>query len=136
MKRAGFLDRRGSESVEVAVALPLIVVLLFVGLECGWMLLRSIQLDHAARVGAREASLHAATATAVETRIAAALDGTGIASASVQIDPADPELAAPGDVITVRVSVDYSDVHLLGLSAIMPLPQSLEGRASMVREPE
>lgn len=134
--RIGFRDRRGSESVEVAVALPLIVVVLFVGLECGWMVLRSVQLDHAARVGAREAALHAATASAVETRIATALQGTGINGASVQIEPADPEMAAPGDVITVRVSVDYSDIHLLGLSAIMPLPHSLEGRASMVREPE
>lgn len=136
MKPSCLSSRRGSESVEVAVALPLVVVVLFVGLESGWMVLRSLQLDHAARVGAREAALHAATAAAVESRVTAALQGTGIAAASVLIDPTDPALAAPGDVITVRVSVDYSDVHLLGLSGIMPLPQSLEGRASMVREPE
>jgi len=32
--------------------------------------------------------------------------------------------------------VDYSEVKLLGLSGIMPLPTALHGRASMVREPD
>lgn len=136
MTRRALRNRRGSESVEVAVALPLMVIVLFVGLECGWLVLRSVQLDHAARVGAREAALHRATAAAVQSRVTTALNGTGITNASVQIDPADPEQVEPGQPITVRVTVDYSDVKLLGLGRLMPLPTTLQGRASMVREPE
>ena len=97
--------RRGVESIELMLALPVLLLVIFAGFEYGWAILRSIQLDHAARVGAREAALSGATAAA----------GT-----SIQID----------------VRVEYSTVQLLGLSRLMPLPESLRGRASMVREPD
>jgi hypothetical protein len=35
----------------------------------------------------------------------------------------------------VEVEVGYADVRLLGLAALMPLPENVSGRASMVREP-
>ncbi len=128
--------RRGAESIEAAIVLPIMLLVLFSGIEYGWAVLRSVQLDHAARLGAREAALSGATAADIQSRVNASLAGLGIQGAQVVVDPSRPEAVAPGTPITVRVEVQYSQVGLLGLRSLMPLPASLEGRASMVREPE
>ena len=114
----------------------MLLFVLFAGFELGWALLRSIQIDHAARLGAREASLYGSTAMSVQSRVLENLQGSGIDTATITIDPADPSAAEPGDAISVEVVVDYDDVELLGLSGLMPLPESLSGRASMVKEPD
>lgn len=128
--------RRGIETVELAITLPVLLFVLFAGFELGWAVLRTIQLDHAARVGAREASLYGSTSLSVEQRVLAALDDAGISSASITVDPADPSAADAGDAVSVEVRVDYADVELLGLGSLMPLPDALRGKASMVKEPE
>ena len=128
--------RRGAETVELTVALPILLLVIFAGFEYGWMILRSIQIDHAARLGARQSALSGATADSIEDSIRASLNGVGIPSATISLTPPDPSSADAGTSITVEVQVDYSNVQLLGLSSFMPLPQTLRGRASMVREPD
>jgi Flp pilus assembly protein TadG len=135
-RRAGRHARRGIESIEAAIALPLILLVIFSGFEYSWALLRTVQLDHAARLGARHAALDGSTAVAVQTRVGDSLEALGISGAQVTIDPAQPELAAPGTAISVRVEVPYGSVGLLGLNRLMPLPSSISGHASMIREPE
>ena len=136
LRRARKLKRRrGIESIEVMVALPLILLVLYGGFEYGWMVLRSIQLDHAARVGAREASLDSASITTVDAVVQSVLSNAGITGAVVELSPTDPAGAMMGDVVTVSVDVDYGQVQLLGLSNFMPLPESLHGEASMIKEP-
>ena len=66
----------------------------------------------------------------------AALDDAGISTATISVSPADPSAADAGDAISVEVRVNYGDVELLGLGGLMPLPTSLRGQASMVKEPE
>ena len=128
--------RRGIESIEAAIALPLVLMVLFSGFEYSWALLRTVQLDHAARLGARHGALDGSTAGDVHARVADALASLGISGAQVTVEPAQPELAAPGTAISVRIEVSYSNVGLLGLDRLMPLPSSIRGHASMVREPE
>lgn len=128
--------RRGVESFEAAVTLPVVLMVVFSGFEYAWALVRTVQLDHAARVGARCAALDGSTAADVQARVMTALESLGISGAQVTIEPPQPEGAAPGTAISVRVEVDYSSVGLLGLHRLMPLPNSLRGEASMVREPE
>ncbi|MFM7260403.1 MAG: TadE/TadG family type IV pilus assembly protein [bacterium] len=128
--------RRGIETVELALALPVLLFVIFAGFEYGWAVLRTVQLDHAARVGAREASLHGSDAMSVEQRVLGALEALGIDNASITVTPADPEGASAGEAISVEVQVRYEDVQLLGLSDFMPLPSHLRGKASMVKEPE
>ena len=128
--------RRGVETIEVAIALPLLLIVIFAGFEYGWAILRSIQTDHVAREGARVAALHGATAGEVEARVLAALDDAGIVDATVAIEPGDPGLVPPGLPISVRVAAPYRSNRLLGLANLMPLPQELVGRASMVKEPD
>jgi Flp pilus assembly protein TadG len=134
--RSRFLAcERGAESAESVVALPLIVIVIFTGLEYGWLALRSLQVDAAARAGARQAALAGIGASDVEDAVSNALRRSGINSGTVTITPADPAQAEAGDVVSVEVAVTYSDVGLVGLGGLMPLPESLTGRAAMVREP-
>lgn len=128
--------RRGAEAIEAAIALPILLIVLFSGFEYSWALVRAIQLDHAARLGAREAALSGATAADVQNRVAGSLTGLGITGATISVDPPQPESVAAGAQITVTVEVPYSNVGLLGLDRLMPLPSALEGRAAMVREPD
>jgi Flp pilus assembly protein TadG len=132
----GRLQRKGAETAEAAVTLPLVVLVIFAGFEYGWLVLRSMQLDHVARIGARYAVLSGASHQGVQGRVEAALSEAGISGATITITPTDPADAAPGEAVVVRVEVPYASVRLLGLSAIMPLPSSLNGQASMVREPD
>ena len=130
--------RRGAETVELAVTLPLLMVVVFTGFEYGWAVLKSIQLDHAAREGAREASLSGASISSVEERVNTVLRNSGIDSGaiSISITPNDPGSADPGQAITVEVEAAYGQIQLLGLDRLMPLPSSLKGRAAMIKEPE
>lgn len=129
-------DQRGVETIEVAIALPLVLLVVFAGCEYGWVLLRSLQADHAAREGARAAALYGVTSAQVQSRVQTVLDDAGIAGATVSLDPFEPALVPAGTTITVHVAVPYRQNKLLGLSSLMPLPQELGGRASMLKEPD
>lgn len=126
---------RGVESVELAVSFLLLSMVLFSGFEFGWAMTQSSHLQHAARVGAREAALQGATAATVTARVQGTLAELGITTADVVLVPAEPELALPGMPVEVQVTVDYTTIQLLGLTAIMPLPGRLASKASMVKEP-
>jgi Flp pilus assembly protein TadG len=127
--------RRGSESIEAAITLPLLLLVIFAACEYGWLILKSSQIDAAARLGAREASFANASGGAVETRVQAALSELGIAGAQVSFSPAPPEDLEPGAAVTVVIEARYSSNQLLGLANLMPMPETLRGRAAMVIEP-
>ena len=128
-------SEHGAESAESVVALPLIVIVIFTGLEYGWLALRSLQVDAAARAGARQASMAGMAVGSVEEAVGESLRRSGISGGTVVISPADPGEAEAGDVVSVQVSVAYAEVGLIGLGGLMPLPESVVGRAAMVREP-
>ena len=128
--------RRGSESVEAVVALPVLLLVIFGGFEYGWAVLKTVQIDHAARIGARTAALSGATAQQVSDNVQEALQNFGISDATVTLEPSDPTAASVGQAIRVRVEVPYGSNRLLGLSRLMPLPSTLAGSGSMVKEPD
>ena len=134
--RASRRFRRGAETIEVAIALPLVIIVIFCGLEYGWAVVRSVQLDYAARAGARAASLSGASSSDAEARVDEALQRIGIDSATVIVTPSDLSSLPAGTMVKVEVEVPYADVRLVGLSGLMPLPASIKGHASMVREQE
>jgi Flp pilus assembly protein TadG len=127
--------RRGIESIELLLGLPVLLLVLAAGFEYGWMLLKTAQLDHAARVGARAASLADADGLTVENRITDTLAASGITGATIEVLPGEPGSIPAGTVVTVRIAVDYANTSLLGLGSFMPLPSSIQGQAAMVREP-
>lgn len=122
--------------MEAVVALPVLLLVIFGGFEYGWAVLKTVQIDHAARIGARVAALSGATAAQVSSEVQDALQSCGISNASVTLEPTDPASAAPGQAIVVRIEAPYGSNRLLGLSRIMPLPSTLSGRAAMVKEPD
>jgi Flp pilus assembly protein TadG len=112
------------------------LLVIFGGFEYGWAVLKTIQIEHAARVGARVASLSGASSQQVTAAVQNALSGSGIADASVTLDPLEPGSVSAGTTIKVRVEAPYASNRLLGLSQMMPLPSTLSGSASMIREPD
>ena len=135
-KKLWNLGIRGAETVEMVLVLPVFVALIFSGFEYGWAVLKIIQLDHVASIGARVAALSGSTNSDVQNSVNSALSDVGIAGTTITISPQDPANAVFGTPIVVMVETPYSQVQLLGLSSFMPLPTSLKGRASMVKEPE
>jgi len=135
-KKLWNLGIRGAETVEMVLVLPVFVALIFSGFEYGWAVLKIIQLDHVASIGARVAALSGSTNSDVQNSVNSALSDVGIAGSTITISPQDPANAVFGTPIVVMVETPYSQVELLGLSSFMPLPTSLKGRASMVKEPE
>jgi Flp pilus assembly protein TadG len=128
--------RRGAESVEAVVALPVLLLVIFGGFEYGWAVLKTVQIDHAARIGARAAALSGASAQQVSDDVQLALQSAGISDATITLEPSDPASAPVGQAIVVRVEAPYGSNRLLGLSRLMPLPSTLSGRAAMVKEPD
>lgn len=127
--------RSGLSAIEAALVLPIFFLLLFGLLEYGWMFLKSQQLNNAARNGVREGIVHGSTAADVTTRIdqlmlEADLQDSGY---SVVLTPNDPTTLAPGELLTVTITVDYSSVELIGVPLI-PVPTTIGGTTSMARE--
>jgi len=128
-------DERGAETVELAVTFLLLAMVLFSGFELGWAMTQKKHLQQAALVGAREAALRGSTAASVTARVQDSLLAEGITTATVTLVPAEPSVAMPGTTVEVTVTVDYSTVQLLGLSALMALPDQITSKATMVKEP-
>lgn len=128
--------RRGAESVEAVVSLPVLLLVILGGFEYGWAVLKSVQMDHAARIGARMAALSGSTSQQVSQQVETVLQQNGISDATVTLEPGDPSSVAAGQAIVVRIEAPYGSNRLLGLSRLMPLPSTLAGRASMVKEPD
>ncbi|MBM3989385.1 MAG: pilus assembly protein [Planctomycetes bacterium] len=127
--------RRGSESIEAAIAVPLLLLVIFAACEYGWLVLKSTQLDGVARLGARAASLEGATAASVEAKVRDALGELGIVGAQINFQPRAPEHLNAGMAITVRIDARYAPNQLLGLARLMPIPDTMKGSAAMVLEP-
>lgn len=133
--RCPLRNERGAETAELAVTFLLLALVLFSGLELGWAMTQKKHIQQAALVGAREAALRGSTAASVAARVQDSLQAQGITTATVSLVPAEPAAALPGTSVEVLVTVDYSTVQLLGLSALMPLPDQLTSKATMVKEP-
>jgi len=125
--------RRGSLTVEAALFLPVLAVLLLGGMEYGWMLLKLRQMDavveQAARVGA---SSHGTTAM-VRTAADRLLEDAGLSGTDYRLDltPADvaPGRLEQGQELCVTLSIPYGELSLTGLArpapSLLPAPSHL-----------
>lgn len=125
---------RGTATVEMAIVLPLLLVLTFGLIEYGWMLLKMQQVTGACRHGARIAILpdasNAGVLAAVDEEMATAGMGEGF---TVTFSPADVSTAWPGEPVTVAVSVSYEGNVSLGMPLI-PVPGALSTTTTMAKE--
>jgi Flp pilus assembly protein TadG len=117
-RRAG--NDRGAAAVEMAIVLPLLLLILFGIIDFGLMLNRQLLLTEAAREGARAAALDGSDAT-VRDRVEAVL---GSAPSTIQVSPCPAGPSADADA---SVSLSYAYQTKTPLGSVMLLFGSSPG---------
>ncbi len=95
-------DSRGQAIVEMALVLPIFILLVMGIIDFGRLFNAQITLTHASREGARQASVGTVDSEVV-TLVKDAASGLDPSLVSVSIKP-DPSLRQKGDSITVAVT--------------------------------
>ena len=114
---------RGQAAVELALVLPLVVLLLLALVQLGLVVRDQILVVHAAREAARAAAVEAAP----DAASSAAADGSGLPASRLHVDVTGR--AGPGSRVAVAVSYRApTDVPLVG-AALGDV--TLRGRATM-----
>lgn len=101
-------NRAGAATVEFAILMAVLVIVLMGALEVGCAFHTKSALQNAAREGARRSIIPGATMSSVTAACETSLEGTGIESYSISITP-NPESANPGAMITVEIVAGYSE---------------------------
>ena len=107
----------GSSAVELALVLPVFVMLVMGQIETSRMGMVNQMISTAAREGCRVAVINGSTTSDVQTRVNSFLNPLGIYPTSFSIScPGSTswDLAPKGTAITVSLSVPYSQVSYLG----------------------
>jgi len=124
--------RRGISIIELAIVLPLVLLLILGLLEYGWVFRQSYHIANAARQGARWAAPPEATRADAENviQVAMAQAGIGVSDYTVTWNPASDVSA--GELFTCTVTVAYDDIAL-GMP-LVPTPDTLESSITMRKE--
>lgn len=121
-------DEKGQALLELALMLPLLIILSFGVLETGRVIHTYLVVNHAAREGAREASLRAADQE-ITTKVISMLQLQDVNAAEIAISPTETQ-RQPGESVTVQVYyplVIYSPV----ISNILPNPFAIQSQTTM-----
>lgn len=105
--------RRGVATVELAVCLPVVVLLVVGSIECCGMIFLKQALASASYEGIRVAVMPDATQADVEQRCQDVLTARDINDATVTISPMPFEPVTAGNLITVTVSAPSSTHRLI-----------------------
>jgi Flp pilus assembly protein TadG len=126
---------RGISIIEMALVMPLVLMLLMGILEYGWMFWKNQEINNAARQGARVAVIEGATNDQVTSEIDTIMANVGLGSSgyTIEISPDDVFITDPGTLVTVTVTVPYANITLTGVP-FLPVPDDLDGETSMVKE--
>jgi len=131
--------RCGTSIVEMALVLPLLLMLTLGAIRYGWLFLKAQQITNATRMGARTAVLPDATVEGVQANIAAlmAAGGMGASGYSVTITPADIGSLEVGDSLTVRITVPSENIdvmHVPLFTDLEPATWNLGAEVTMAKE--
>jgi Flp pilus assembly protein TadG len=109
----------GASAVEMAIVLPLLVLLAFGIIDFGRMLNAQIQISQAAREGVRLAALAAGSgysAADVTARVGQAAPNPGFGGTAASVSPAPvmcSTLSGPTDAATVNVAYQFRGIFFL-----------------------
>ncbi len=126
----------GAAIVEMALILPLLLLLTFGVIEYGWLFLKAHETTNAARHGARIACRPDATNSQVVAEVSALMDTAGLGDSGyvVSISPADISQMSSGETLTIKVEVPYEgNVELMSFPFI-PVPSFIRASTSMAKE--
>jgi len=102
-------QRRGASAVEFAIVAPLFFLLIIGIVEFGRALMVQQILTNASRVGAREAITLSTTQSEVVSAATNYASSTSVPGVNVGVSPS-PSTAVAGDMVSVTVSIPYSDI--------------------------
>lgn len=108
--------RKGAVIVELAVTLPIFMLLIVGTIETGRAVMVKNMLEEAARAGCRIATLEASQEQDVYDIVDQAMDRARLDGYTVTIDPLPQGSAAFLEPVTVSVSIPYASVALLSSS--------------------
>jgi Flp pilus assembly protein TadG len=115
--------RRAASAVEFAIVLPLVMMLIFGGIELGRAVMVQHVLDEVARGASRMYAVTTElTQSDVDAYIATAMSEADLAAYTVTYNPLSANTVAHLDPMQVTVSVNYNDV------AILPAPWFMGGK--------
>ncbi len=125
-------SRRGTAVVELAVCLPVIVLLVFASLEGANMLfLRQAVVQSAYETAKSVAKTNGVQATA-QTLGEQVLSSRGVPSPTVTFTPANVQTLLPGTPFTVTVAVPSSARSITGIGPFNGL--TIRAQATMLKE--
>ncbi len=126
-------SRQGAAAVEFAIIAPLMILFMFGMVEIGRIMMLKNAATHASREGARFGVTPTATNATVVQRVNEAMQSYTSSDVAVTVLPSELLSAQPGDMVTVRVSVDLSSVGWV--TSVVNLPVSgLSSETTMRRE--
>jgi len=105
-----FNNEKASSTVEFALVLPIMLLILMGTVEFGRIMSVSQMLNSAAREGARAATLPGASNITVQDRVNQELASAGLPNGIIELTPSDVTTANRNDPVTVRVTLPYSDI--------------------------
>jgi Flp pilus assembly protein TadG len=137
--------RRGVSVVEMAILLPMILLILLGMIEYGWCFLKQEQILNTARQAARMGALVNATTAQVNNEITSMMTSYGMTNAqgntvyTATLNPGTVETIPKGQTLTVTIKVTYSKVAIndsnSSLAPIsLPMPNQITGTVTMVKE--
>jgi hypothetical protein len=134
--------RRGALSVEAALCLPVLSLVVLGGLEYGWMFHRVRQMRGVVEQAAAVGAAHQGTEAMVRTSVRRLLESQGLAGLDYRLELEPEGFAAeslePGTEFQVTLVIPYGQVSFTGLTrpapALMPAPTHLVASASRVKQ--
>lgn len=126
---------RGAAIVEMAIILPLLLLLTLGLIEYGWMVMKQSEISDITRYAARQAALPNATNGTVVANVATAMnsDHLGASGYTVSTNPGNVATVAAGLPVSVTITVPYTNIGLLN-TPFIPVPTNLSASVTMAKE--
>ena len=127
-------SRRAIAVTEMALVLPLVLLLTMALLEYGWIFLKAQQITNAARHGARVGARADSTLADIESGVLTVMTAAGLQGSGylLVVEPPGISDLDAGTSFSVTVRVTYANIGLN--MPLAPTPDALEAAMTMVRE--
>ncbi|MFH1719047.1 MAG: TadE/TadG family type IV pilus assembly protein, partial [Planctomycetota bacterium] len=128
-------NRRGIAAVEMALVLPLLLLLTMGAVRYGWLFLKAQQITNATRQAARLKVLPGVTDAKVNDAIEILMAAAGMpqASSSYWVIYTPGDLSGVGldaETITVTITVPRANIDIMDM-ALLPAPEYLGAKVTM-----
>jgi Flp pilus assembly protein TadG len=124
--------RKGAAVVEFAVCLPVIILVVFGGIEAASMLFLRQTLVQASYEGAKTAIKNRGTTDLAINSATQVLNGRSLNNFTIEVDPPNVELAPSGQLVTITVTAPGDENSLFPFGPFKN--QNVVASASMVKE--